>query len=100
MVGRYRIVNLVIFLAALIGLNYLINREFAIPTGDKALWFHSGLLLLVFGSYWSEYFFTKPSDVVINGLTVLISISTLNNPPFPEWWNLLKYYAVVREIMK
>lgn len=94
-VGRYRIINLVIFLAALLGLNYLINHEFSIPTGDKALWFHTGLLLLVFGSYWSEYFFTKPSDVVINGLTVLISISTLNNPPYGDWWNLLIYYAIV-----
>lgn len=94
MSNRYRIINLVFFLIALLGLNYGLTHSLEIPSGNKSLWFHSGLLLLVFGSYWIEYFFTKPSDAVINGLVVFISASTLDNPPFADWWNLLRFYAI------
>lgn len=99
MTNKHKILNLILFFVALLGLNYGITGEFGIPTGDKSLWFHSGLLLLVFGSFWSEYFFTKPSDVVINGLVVFISVSTLKDPPYPDWWSFLRYYSIVLTVI-
>jgi len=99
MQNRYRVVSLLLFLLALIGLNYGLNRTIEIPTGNKGLWFHAGLLLIILGSYWTEYYFTKPSDVVINGLLAFISITVLENPPFHFWWTALRYYSVTLTIV-
>ena len=94
MQNRYRVISLLLFLLALIGLNYGLNKTLEIPVGNKGIWFHAGLLLIILGSYWTEYYFTKPSDVVINGLLALISITTLENPPFQFWWTVLRYYSL------
>lgn len=95
MTKRYRIVYLLGFLAALSVVSFRITGSFAIPTGDKAIWFHSGLLLLVFGSYWVEAYFTKPADVVVNGLTTLIAVSLLVNPPYRALWDFIRLVSLI-----
>jgi hypothetical protein len=95
---RARTIHLLLFLAALWGLNYAITGTPNLAEGDAAIWLHSGLLMLIIGTYWIEHFFTKPSDVVINSLVVFISVSTLNNPPLAEWWNALRYASLFMAI--
>ena len=56
-----KIIHLVVFLIALAGLVYVLSGTFQIPSGDKAIWLHGGLLLIAFGSYWIEYRFTNGS---------------------------------------
>ena len=91
---RTQIVHLLLFLAVLLGLNWAITKSLSLPTGDTAIWFHAGLLMLILGMYWVEPYFTKPADVVINGLVVFIAASTLTSPPFPRWWLWLRLYAL------
>jgi hypothetical protein len=50
--------------------------------------------MLILGMYWIEPYFTKPADVVINGLVVFISTSTLTDPPNSEWWSVLRYFSL------
>ena len=95
MTKRERIVYLITFISGLYGLNWILNNSFAIPVGDRAIWLHGGLLMIIVGSYWIEHFFTRPADVVINGLVVFISTSTLNNPPFEQWWTLLRICSLI-----
>ena len=94
MTKKIRIIYLILFLVGLFSLTFLTENKLTIPTGDTSILFHSGLLMLIFGVFWIEHYFTKPSDVVINGLVTFISISTLSNPPFIELWNILQYYSI------
>lgn len=94
MTRKTQVVHLLFFLAVLFGLNWSITRTLNLPSGDASIWFHAGLLMLILGMYWIEPYFTKPADVVINGLVVFIAASTLNSPPFPEWWLWVRVYSV------
>jgi hypothetical protein len=96
---QIRIAHLVVFLAALLLINYFISHSVAIPTGNSSIWFHSGLLTLIIGSYWIEHFFTKPADAVINALVCFISVSTLENPPLASWWRALSGLSAALMIM-
>jgi hypothetical protein len=95
MTRRAQVIHLVLFLAGLIGLSRSVTGSFLLPTGDASIWFHAGLLMLILGMYWIEPYFTKPSDVVINGLVVFISTSTLTDPPYESWWNTLRYFSLI-----
>lgn len=85
-----RIAQMGFLLVALWGVNFALTSSGNLPTGDRALWFHGGLLVLIIGLCWVEAFFTKPADVVINSLVAYISASTLTNPPLGEWWDALR----------
>ena len=91
---RTRIFHLILFILVLWSINYFVSGSFAIPTGDTAIWIHSGLLMIILGMYWVEKFFTRPSDVVINCLIVFIAVTTLNSPPYEEYWQIVKYYSL------
>src|SRR5690349_8655457 len=95
MTKRSRLVHLVLFCLVLTGLTWNLYHRPVLPVGDKAIWFHSGLLMLLVGLFWVEHFFTKPSDVVLNALTVYISVSLLDEPPHQELWLALRLYALV-----
>lgn len=88
---RFRIILIILFLIMLYALSCNLNLTYGIPSGDAAIWFHAGLLMLVLGSYWIEHYFTRPTDVVLNGLIVFISVSTLSDPPYPDWWESLRW---------
>lgn len=91
---RARSVHLILFLAALWGLNFGLTGSWQVEQGDGAIWFHAGLPMLIVGMYWIEHFFTRPADVVINALVVFVSVSTLNDPPHPSWWDALRNVAL------
>ncbi len=65
------------------------------PSGEDAIWFHAGLLTLLLGAFIVEYRFTRPNDVFVNCLVVFASTSTLTNPPYATWWEVLRWGAVV-----
>lgn len=94
MTRRAQLIHLLVFLTGLVVLNYIVTGSLVPPTGDAAIWFHSGLLMLILGIYWIEPYFTKPADVVINGLVVFVSTSMFVEPPNAEWWTLLRYFAL------
>lgn len=96
---KLRVTYLVLFLLGLLGINKYISTSWGFPSGDASIWFHSGLLMLILGSYWIEHHFSKPSDVVINGIVVFISISTLNAPPFENLWTLIQYSSLLLAIV-
>lgn len=94
MTRRSQLLHIILFVAALVSLNWTISNSLLPPTGDASIWYHAGLLMLILGMYWIEPYFTKPADVVVNGLVVFISISSLSNPPNAEWWSILRYFSL------
>jgi len=87
---RSRVVHLVLFLLALVGINVALYGTPLLMSGDRAIWIHGGLLMVIIGMYWVEPFFTKPADAVINGLVAYIAISGLTDPPLLPWWQLVR----------
>lgn len=94
MSSRTRVAYLLIFLTGLVVLAFVISGSLSLPVGNPAIWWHSGLLMVVLGTYWIEPHFAKPGDVVINGLVVFISVSMLDSPPHAELWRLLRFTGV------
>jgi hypothetical protein len=80
-------------------INFVLSKSFSFPKGDASIWFHTGLLMVIIGTYWVEHYFTRPSDVVINGLVVIIATSSLSNPPYSGWWNFLFFSSIVLVVL-
>lgn len=56
------------------------------------LLFVSGALLLIFGTYITEPYFTKPIDVITNSVAVILALLSIKNPDlFFGYWEL--FYA-------
>jgi len=89
-----RLITAIFLLLGLLGINWYLSGRFGLPTGDQSIWFHGGLFVLIVAYYWIEHFFTRPTDVIINGLIVFVSVSSLANPPLPHWWEALRYFAL------
>lgn len=81
-------------LAALTAVTWFYTGRFAPPSGDASIWYYGGLFALLTAKFVTEYRFTKPNDVIINCLAAFVAISTLNNPPFPQWWEGLRWGAL------
>jgi uncharacterized protein len=94
----YRTILLGVFITTLLFISLKISGKI-FPNGENSIWFHSGLLMVILGMYWVEHYFTKPQDVFSNGLVGFIAISILENPPFPLYWNLLRYYSLALSIL-
>lgn len=57
------------------------NWDFLVDPKDKYnLLFVSGALLLIFGSYIAEPFFTKPVDVITNSTAVILALLSIDSP--------------------
>lgn len=53
------------------------------------LLFVSGALLLIFGTYIAEPYFTKPVDVITNTTAVVLALLSIKNPaPLIGYWEL------------
>lgn len=58
-----------------------------LPTAEDGVWFQFGLLLVVLGSFFLETHFSKPNDVVINSIAVLVTLLSLSNrKDFIGWY--------------
>src|SRR5579862_8580769 len=94
MTKRVRTIYLSIFLVALAGVTHALTGHLQFPTGNAAIWFNAGLLMVALGTYWIEHYFTKPSDVAVNALVVFVSVSSLSTPPLAEWWSALRFLSL------
>ena len=56
--------------------------------------FVSVALLLIFGSYIAEPFFTKPTDVLVNASGIFLFLLSINEPSSFVGFNLLKWLSV------
>lgn len=78
-----RIVAVVIYSLIFITSCYLLDGfsfNFLLDTNNKFnLLFVSGALLLIFGSYITEPFFTKPVDIVTNSTSAILALLSIND---------------------
>lgn len=85
-----KLILLVTLLATLWVVSFLITGKWSIPQGDAGLYFQIGLSLVILGSLFVEQYFTKPSDVIVNALVVVISLLTISDrSKFLYWFPLL-----------
>ncbi len=61
--------------------------------------FVSVALLLLFGSYIAEPFFTKPTDVLVNSAGIFLFLLSINNPETFVGYQFLKYISVALIIL-
>lgn len=94
MSARNRLIYMVALTALSVVLALYTEGWAGLPSGDKSVWFHSGLLMLIIGSFWIEHFFTKPADVFVNGLLVYVSTSMLVFTEYIELWTLMQYLSL------
>lgn len=86
-----KLILLVIFLIALWVVSFLISGKWNIPQGDIGFYFQIGLSLVILGSLFVEQYFTKPSDVIVNALVVVISLLTISDRSRFLYWTPLLY---------
>lgn len=58
-------------------------------TNDVSIWFYSGALLIILGTYVTEPFFSKPTDTIANTISLMLSLIAINKK------NDLKGYYVI-----
>ncbi|MDD4178974.1 MAG: DUF87 domain-containing protein [Candidatus Margulisbacteria bacterium] len=87
---------LAIFFVALIALRYFITIAFPHLPKDSDIWFASGLLLIILGIFITEKYFTKSLDVIVNIITLLIVLWTVDSfKTFALYPSLLVYTIIV-----
>jgi hypothetical protein len=94
--------RLAILLMGVVGLSILSYAltGTVIPTDSRhANIFQSGLLLVILGSLFLEDKFTRPADVVVNGLTGIISLLTVAGAGPGPWWTIVFFYCLVVFLM-
>lgn len=71
------------------------NWDFLVDSNSNYnLLFVSGALLLIFGTYIAEPYFTKPVDVITNSTAVILALLSVKNPEnFIGYWYL--FYGAV-----
>lgn len=91
------LVYLGIFGGALLLLKYyVVDPIFTTAPKDSSIWFTSGLLLVVLGIFVTEKYFTRSLDVLVNVITLLVVLFTLDRPnDFQLWSALLTYTCIV-----
>src|ERR1039458_8626248 len=82
-----RLILSAFFLTLLLTLSrWLTGAWFYWPPGDHGLWFSSGLLMVVLGSFFVEKHFTKPVDVVTNCIVGLITLFGVHDREAYLFW--------------
>ncbi|HCM52433.1 TPA: hypothetical protein DIS57_00510, partial [Candidatus Wolfebacteria bacterium] len=75
---RERIFIAILYLSILTLIYHLIGGNadavFGINIKDYSIWFFSAALMIVMGKYIVEPYFTKPSDAIVNAMTVIIAL--------------------------
>ena len=89
-----KLMLLLVLLAALFVISFLITGKWSIPQGDVGLYFQIGLSLVILGSLFVEQYFTKPSDVIVNALVVVISLLTISDRSKFLYWTPLLYSCI------
>ncbi len=88
-----------IYTILLVGIYIFIGGSFdfllGVKSNDNIIWFFSGALTILMGSYLVEPYFTKPSDAIANSVAVLISLLGINNKMAFFAYDVVFYYASI-----
>lgn len=80
---RERVLVALLYLVILVAVYNFIGGSFDVIFGDKTndniIWFFSGALMIIMGTYIVEPYFTKPSDAIANSIAVLVSLLSITN---------------------
>ncbi len=80
---RQRILVATLYLAVLVLVYRFIGGDFTFVLGSGThphiIWFFSGALMIILGSYIVEPYFTKPSDAIVNSVAVLVALFGITN---------------------
>jgi len=90
-----KLLLLLILLASLFVVTFLISGKWEVPKGDPGLYFQIGLYLVILGSLFIEQYFTRPSDVIVNSLVVIISLFTISNKDVFIYWMPLLIGSII-----
>lgn len=61
---------------------------------DSSIWFYSGALLIVLGAYVAEPFFSKPSNIIINSVVVIVALLGLDNKDALLGYSFIFYFSI------
>jgi hypothetical protein len=90
------VLYLVVYVAALSFLRGVVTTAFpSIAPAATDLWFASGLLLVVLGVLVTEKWFTRPLDVVVNALTVVVVLQTMDTTGSDYLFSVARIYALL-----
>lgn len=91
------IIYLLIYLLVLAGLRIAVDRVFPLlPGAANELWFASGLLLIVLSVLVTEKHFTRSLDVVVNAITVIVVLETIDvSDRFPLYSEVYIYAGLM-----
>ena len=90
-----RIIAVIVYTISFLSICYFLSGDWGFLTGDNkeySILFVSGALLLIFGAYIAEPYFTKPVDVITNSIALILALLGINDPNnFIGYWYL--FYA-------
>ncbi len=95
---RQRVLVAVLYFSLLVLIYHFIGGDFDVLLGNKSsdniVWFFSGALMIVMGSYIVEPLFTKPSDAIANSTSVLVALLGISNKSAFFWYEGIFFYAL------
>ncbi len=93
-----RIFVIVLYVGSFIFLTRFFSGNFNFFLNSQDIYnqlFISVALLLIFGSYIAEPFFTKPTDVLVNATGIFLFLLSISDPDFFVGYSLLKGLSVI-----
>lgn len=83
--------TLLILIFSLIGGN--ISNVIFEQSVDSSIWFYSGALLVILGAYIAEPFFSKPSNIIINSVAVIVALLGLDDKSALLGYNFIIFFS-------
>ncbi|TAL04332.1 MAG: DUF87 domain-containing protein [Rhodospirillaceae bacterium] len=77
----------------------LIDKIFPQFPNDAGIWFTSGLLLVILGVFVTEKYFTRSLDVLVNVITLIVVLLTLDKPELFRLWDAVFFYCIAVGIL-
>lgn len=89
------IVGSIYFLVLFLLYRSLGNNFSALSTlgSDSSVWFYSGALLIILGSYITEPYFSKPTDTIASSISLLLALLGITNKDLLIGYNFMLVYA-------
>ena len=97
-----RIFVVLLYIIIFISLSRLFSGSFQFLVDSQSLYnllFVSVALLLIFGCYIAEPFFTKPTDVLVNATGIFLFLLSINHPENFIGYKILKIAAIILIIL-
>lgn len=85
-----RLLVALIYIILLMVLYTLLGGRIFDITEETSIWFYSGALLIILGSYVTEPYFTKPTDSIANSISAFLGLLIVVNKE-----NLFGYYYIL-----